>query len=193
MFFPMATKISTKEIRILNSDLRICKKYFRNTGFSHSTCIVHLYRQVAYEPFSVRISYFVRKLLTLQYWEMAFRIPILLLNHKIHICLEYHSVCPLVGIVTPHPLSRKRVCPDPGGHPRLRVGGGGGVLIQTTGQKPSTLTTPCFELKKIPYHFIKICRSTICICFLEQFNFFIKIYLTFLSWKDWIRIPEIKK
>jgi hypothetical protein len=27
--------------------------------------------------------------------------------HKVHICLEYHSVCPVTGIGTPHPLSRK--------------------------------------------------------------------------------------
>jgi hypothetical protein len=30
-------------------------------------------------------------------------------NHRVHIFLEYHSVCPLVQIGTP--LSRKRVCP----------------------------------------------------------------------------------
>ncbi len=29
----------------------------------------------------------------------------------VHIYLEYQSVCPLVRIGTPHPLSRKRVCP----------------------------------------------------------------------------------
>ncbi len=28
----------------------------------------------------------------------------------IHIYLEYHRVCPLVRIGTPHPISRKRVC-----------------------------------------------------------------------------------
>ena len=28
--------------------------------------------------------------------------------HKVHIYLEYHSVCPLVGIGTPHPLSRRQ-------------------------------------------------------------------------------------
>jgi hypothetical protein len=47
------------------------------------------------------------------------------------IYLEYHSVCPLVGIGTPHPLSRKRVCFPPGTkggggvHTRLRVRGWG--------------------------------------------------------------------
>ncbi len=37
-------------------------------------------------------------------------------KHKVHIYLEYHSVCPLVGIGTPHPLSQ-RVCfpPEPKG------------------------------------------------------------------------------
>jgi hypothetical protein len=41
-------------------------------------------------------------------------------SHQVHIYLEYHSVCPLVRIGTPHPLSRKRECylPDP-------TGGGG--------------------------------------------------------------------
>ncbi len=57
------------------------------------------------------------------------------------IYLEYHSVCPLVRVGTPHPLSRKRVCslpPEPGGgHTRLRVRwlGGGMVPIRTIGEK----------------------------------------------------------
>jgi hypothetical protein len=44
-------------------------------------------------------------------------------HHKVHIYLEYHSVCPLVGIGTPppHPLSRKRVCPPPPPGTRGRV------------------------------------------------------------------------
>jgi hypothetical protein len=50
--FLMATKISTYEIRIRNSDLWIRKKYFRNTGLPTL--------QVAYEPFSIRISYLLR-------------------------------------------------------------------------------------------------------------------------------------
>ncbi len=33
--------------------------------------------------------------------------------HKVHIYLEYHSVCPLVGIGTLPTLSRQRVCPSP--------------------------------------------------------------------------------
>ncbi len=47
---------------------------------------------------------------------------------KVHKYLEYHSVCPLVGIGTPHPLSCKRVCPPPnqrGGHTHLQVRGWG--------------------------------------------------------------------
>jgi hypothetical protein len=45
--------------------------------------------------------------------------------------LLYHSVCSFVGIGTPHPLSRKRVCTPPppqpkeGEHTRLRVRGWG--------------------------------------------------------------------
>jgi hypothetical protein len=34
-------------------------------------------------------------------------------HDKVDIDLEYHSVCPLVGIWTPHPFSRKRECPPP--------------------------------------------------------------------------------
>jgi hypothetical protein len=49
-------------------------------------------------------------------------------NHRVHIFLEYHSVCPLVQIGTP--LSRKRVCPTQGGG-----GWGWEVLIPTTGEK----------------------------------------------------------
>ncbi len=46
------------------------------------------------------------------------------LYHKVHIFLESHSVCPLVRIGAPHPLSRKHVWR------------GGGVPIRTTGEKP---------------------------------------------------------
>jgi hypothetical protein len=44
-------------------------------------------------------------------------------THKVHIYVEYHSVCPLVGIVTPHSLSRKRMCPPSG------TKGGGDTLV----------------------------------------------------------------
>ncbi len=52
---------------------------------------------------------------------------------------KYHSVCPLVRIGTPHPLSSKRVCPslrsEGEGHTRLRgMGWGLGVPIQTIGE-----------------------------------------------------------
>ncbi len=48
----------------------------------------------------------------------------LLPQSTVRIQIEYHSVCPLVGIGTPPPLTRKRVCPSPpepkgGGHTRL--------------------------------------------------------------------------
>ena len=48
--------------------------------------------------------------------------------HKIHIYLEYHSVCPLVQIGTPPPEPKK------GGHTCLRLRGWGE-------KKPSTLST----------------------------------------------------
>ncbi len=54
-------------------------------------------------------------------------------NHKVHIIyLEYHSVCPLVGIGTPPPLPlpltsvlSPRTIRGDGVHPRLRVRGWG--------------------------------------------------------------------
>jgi hypothetical protein len=54
-------------------------------------------------------------------------------EHKVHIHmhLEYHSVCPVVRIWTPHPLSCKRVCP-PGTKRGVRVRG---VPIRTTGKE----------------------------------------------------------
>jgi hypothetical protein len=63
--------------------------------------------------------------------------------HKVHIYLEYRSVCPLVGIGTLRPplpqASVYRVLPPPlilrrGGHTRLVVREWG-VLIRTTGEK----------------------------------------------------------
>ncbi len=38
-------------------------------------------------------------------------VSVVIPTHKVHIYLEYHSVCPHVGIGTPHLLSRKRVFP----------------------------------------------------------------------------------
>jgi hypothetical protein len=71
--------------------------------------------------------------------------------------LEYHSVCPLVGIGigTPHPLSRKR-CASPPPQPR----GGGGLhspARERTGEsqfgrlerKLSTLSTLCQQVSEI--------------------------------------------
>jgi hypothetical protein len=91
-------------------------------------------------------------------------------NHKVCISLEYHSVCPLVRIGTPHPLSnwdpppplelgppshplsRKRVRHSPG---TRGAGGGGTHLLAGEGvgasqferleKKPSTLSTLCFK------------------------------------------------
>jgi hypothetical protein len=55
---------------------------------------------------------------------------ILCFNHKVHIYLEYHSVCPLVQIGTPT-ISPEIDCVSPrnprgGGHTRQRVRGSGG-------------------------------------------------------------------
>jgi hypothetical protein len=63
----------------------------------------------------------------------------------LHIYLEYHSVCPLVGIGTFHPLSRKRVSPCPrnqegGGHTGLQVRE---FLFRRLEKKPSTLSILC--------------------------------------------------
>ncbi len=56
--------------------------------------------------------------------------------------LEYHSVCPLVGIGTrpPPPLGEASVQPPPppwikGGDTLARGWGGGGIPIRTTGEK----------------------------------------------------------
>ncbi len=64
-----------------------------------------------------------------QYREWVNRIEVKVSTHKVHIFLEN-----LVGIGTPHPLPRKRVCPPPpnqkgGCHTHLRVRG---VPIPTT-------------------------------------------------------------
>jgi hypothetical protein len=43
-------------------------------------------------------------------------LDILLVDHErrgIVVCIEYQSVCPFVGIGSPHPLTRKRVCLPP--------------------------------------------------------------------------------
>jgi hypothetical protein len=59
------------------------------------------------------------------------------MGYKVHVYLEYQSVCPLVRVGTLHPLSYKRVCP-----PQNQKGGthspadeGVGVPIRTTGEK----------------------------------------------------------
>ncbi len=84
--------------------------------------------------------------------EEVLRAPVETLSHQVHIYKKYHSVCPIVGIGTlPPPLSPASVPLPPGtkggGHTRLgeRVGGVGGVPIQTTGEKLSTLPTLCCD------------------------------------------------
>jgi hypothetical protein len=79
--------------------------------------------------------------------------------HKVHIYIEYHSVCPRVGIGTP-PFSRKRVCPSSwtkgrggGTHTRRRLRGLG--LMRRQEIKLSTLSTLCFNLNTV-VHFLSV-------------------------------------
>ncbi len=74
-----------------------------------------------------------------------------LYSHKVLIRLEYHSVCPIVRIGTPHTLSRKLVCP-----PRNQRGGdtlacgrvrGRGPQFGRLEKKPSTLSPLCLFLE----------------------------------------------
>ncbi len=58
--------------------------------------------------------------------------------------LEHYSVCPLVRIGTPtrSPVGRKRVYPSPRNQGGTHSPAGEGVVpIQTTGEKPGTLST----------------------------------------------------
>jgi hypothetical protein len=45
------------------------------------------------------------------YAGVYYNLTLCRLQSRIHIYLEYHSVCPLVRIGTPHPFSYGRVCP----------------------------------------------------------------------------------
>ncbi len=65
------------------------------------------------------------------------------LGHKVHVYLEYNSVCHLVRFGTPTPLSYKRVCSpqnQKGGHSLLRMRGS---QFGRLGKKPSTLSPLC--------------------------------------------------
>jgi hypothetical protein len=55
-------------------------------------------------------------------------------DHKVHIYLEYHSICPFVRIRTPHPLSRKRVP----AHPRNQRGWGYTLACMVYGGGPNS-------------------------------------------------------
>ncbi len=46
-------------------------------------------------------------------------------THKVHLYIEYHSVCPLVGIGTPLPFQPQAIVPPPG------TKGGGGYTIHS--------------------------------------------------------------
>jgi hypothetical protein len=70
-------------------------------------------------------------------------------NHKVHIYLEYHSECLLVGIGTPTPSTASEYTPPPG----TKVGGGtlpagegvGESQFQRLEKKLSTLSTLCYK------------------------------------------------
>ncbi len=70
-------------------------------------------------------------------------------KHTVHMCLEYHSICPLVRIGTPYPLSCKRVftpslAPKEGVH--LPAGEGvGESQFGRLEKKPGTISTLCQE------------------------------------------------
>jgi hypothetical protein len=85
--------------------------------------------------------------------ESAFTFPPMTggipLSHKVLIYLEYHSVCPIDRIGTPPPIpSPASECVSPGtkgGGGTLSCGCGVGVPVRSTGKKPSTVSTLCFE------------------------------------------------
>jgi hypothetical protein len=75
--------------------------------------------------------------------------------HKVHIYLEYHSVCTLLGIGHPQPPLPQASVLTPGtkqgGHTRLRVRGLGSQFGRLE-KKPSTLSTLCISVKKQRRH-----------------------------------------
>ncbi len=74
------------------------------------------------------------------YWLQYNFNEIVCISHKVHIYLEQHRVCPLVGIgtsPTPHPQASVPLSPEPngGGGTLAWRWGGGGVPIPTTLEK----------------------------------------------------------
>ncbi len=74
--------------------------------------------------------------------------------HKAHMYLECHSVCPLVRIGTPHPLSRMRMftsstAEPKGGGTRLRMRGGGGGFNSDDWRKGPALCLLCGAASQI--------------------------------------------
>jgi hypothetical protein len=71
--------------------------------------------------------------------------------HKVHTYIEYHSVRPLVGFGTSHPLSRQRVCPSPGtngwGAHSPGSEGLGESQFRRLEKRLSTLPTLCVPVK----------------------------------------------
>ncbi len=57
----------------------------------------------------------------------------------VHIYLEFHSVCPLVGIRPPRPFSRSECVPSPG------TKGGGGTPVPSPGTKGGGGTLACWR------------------------------------------------
>jgi hypothetical protein len=86
--------------------------------------------------------------------------------------IDYHSVCPIFRIGTPHPLSRKRLCYPP---PRTKGGwtfspaGEGGSQFGQLEKKPSTLST----LWKRHLHFnpIQTKPHTVLFFFVKKYTF----------------------
>jgi hypothetical protein len=70
-------------------------------------------------------------------------------QHKVHTYIEYHSVSPCVGIGTPHPLFRKRVCPSPRNQRGWAHSPAGEGVVESQFQRQeknlSTLSTLCIS------------------------------------------------
>jgi hypothetical protein len=101
-------------------------------------------------------------------------------THKVHIYLEYHTVCPLVGLGTSPPPFRKRVRPPRNrrgeGASRLRLRRGcGGVPKPTTGEKAKLSANSVLV-------FFLLCA---CTCIIE-----LLLKVSLLVW-DWLESAQV--
>jgi hypothetical protein len=99
--------------------------------------------------------------------------------HKVHIYLE---CCPIVGIGTPRPLSRLRVCPPRtkrGGHTRLRLRGWGSPNSDDW-RKNIALCLLCANYNKSWYWQGSTCMYCRCIVYCDRVE---TRFLTVSSWK----------